>query len=144
MLVSEVMNKGVRTCRKDDTVRQAAQEMNKWRIGSLIVVDGPGKVIGIITERDILTDVVAKGLRSDDVDVKEVMTEDVIEVEATATLEDAAEIMTLKKIKKLPVVKKGQLVGIVTATDLIMYEHSLIEKVSELLQTGKKAAAACG
>ena len=143
MMVSEVMNKRVRTCRKDDTVRQAAQEMNKWHIGSLIVVDGPGKVIGIITERDILTEVVAKGLRSDDVDVKEIMTEDVIEVESSATLEDAAEIMTLKKIKKLPVVRKGQLVGIVTATDLIMYEHSLIEKVSTLLQTGKRAAV-CG
>lgn len=143
MLVGEIMNKQVKTCRPDDTVRDAAQQMSKWHIGSLVVVDGPGLVIGIVTERDILSEVVAEGLRSNDVKVKDIMTKQVIEIEKKATLEDAAEIMTEHKIKKLPVVEKGRLVGIVTATDLVMYERSLIEKISGLLQTGKRAPV-CG
>ena len=143
MLVGEVMNKQVKTCRPDDTVRDAAQQMNKSHIGSLVIIDGRGIVIGIITERDILAKVVAEGLRSNDVKVKDIMTKEVIEIEKKSTLEDAAQIMTENHIKKLPVVEKGRLVGIVTATDLIMYEHSLIEKVSTLLQTGKRAPV-CG
>ncbi len=138
MLVKEVMNKQVKTCRPDDTVKDAAQLMNRMHIGSLVVIDGTGKVVGIITERDLLKEVVAKGLCSDDIEVKEIMTENVIEVDSRATLEDAAEIMNLKKIKKLPVVENGQLVGIITATDLVMYERSLIEKVSQLLMVGKR------
>ena len=61
MLVKEVMNRNVKTVRPEDTVKDAAKIMNERRIGSLVVVSGTGEVVGILTERDILVDVVATG-----------------------------------------------------------------------------------
>jgi CBS domain-containing protein len=107
--------------------------MNESMIGCLIVISGTGKIEGIVTERDILTDVVAEGKDSCSVTVGEIMTKDIVVISPDATLEDAADVMTSKKIKKLPVVQGGKLVGIVTATDLVAYEKDLIEKVASLL-----------
>jgi len=143
MLVGEILNRDIKTCRPDTTVREAAQTMNKWRIGSLVVVDGTGKVVGIVTERDILRDVVAAGKQSNSVNVEEIMTREVVMIDKKATLEEAAQVMTERKIKKLPVLDRGTLVGIVTATDLITYEHALIEKMATLLRM-KKPSAICG
>jgi CBS domain-containing protein len=133
MIVKEVMNRNVKTVRPEDTVKYAAQIMNENHIGSLVVVSGTGEVVGIVTERDILTDVVATGKNADTVRMSEIMTPNIITITSDKTLEEAADIMTENKIKKLPVVEEGRLVGIVTATDLIAYEKDLIEKVSVLL-----------
>lgn len=133
MIVKEVMNRNVKTARPEDTVKYAAQVMNESRIGSLVVVSGSGEVIGIVTERDILVDVVAAGKSAENVKLSEIMTPNIITITADKTLEEAADIMTENKIKKLPVVDNGRLVGIVTASDLVAYEKDLIEKVAVLL-----------
>jgi len=133
MLVKEIMNRNVKTVRPEDTVKLAAQIMNENHVGSLVVVSGSGGVVGIITERDILVDVVATGRGADNVNVKDTMTSNIITIDPEKTLEEAADVMTEHKIKKLPVVEKGSLVGMVTATDLIAYERDLIEKVALLL-----------
>jgi CBS domain-containing protein len=133
MLVKEVMSRDVKTIRPVDTIKQAAILMNENRIGSLIVVSGTGELKGIVTERDILMDVVAEGKDSNVVKVEEIMTKELITIPPDKTLEEAADLMTEKKIKKLPVVYQGKLVGIVTATDLVSYEKELVEKVATLL-----------
>jgi len=133
MLVKEAMNKGVKTIRPSDTVKNAAQIMNENRIGSLVVVSGTGEVVGIITERDILTDIVAESKNAEDVKIEEIMTKNIITISPEKSLEDAADVMTENKIKKLPVVENGKLIGIITATDLISYENKLIEKISTIL-----------
>jgi CBS domain-containing protein len=133
MLVKEVMNRNVKTVRPEDTVKDAANIMNERRIGSLVVVSGTGEVVGILTERDILTDVVATGKSADEVKISEIMTPNIVTITPDRTLEEAADVMTENKIKKLPVVHEGRLVGIITATDLIAYEKDLIKKISVLL-----------
>ncbi|MEM5778486.1 MAG: CBS domain-containing protein [Candidatus Aenigmatarchaeota archaeon] len=133
MIVKEIMNRNVKTIRPEDSVRYAAQIMNENRIGSLVVISGTGEVVGILTERDILTNVVATGKSADEVKVSEVMTKNIITITPDKTLEEAGDIMTKYKIKKLPVVESGRLVGIVTASDLVAYEKNLIEKVAVLL-----------
>jgi len=133
MIVKEVMNRNVKTVRPEDTVKDAAKIMNENHIGSLVVVSGTGEVVGIVTERDILAKVVATGKGANDVEVSDIMTPNIITVTPDRSLEEAADIMTENKIKKLPVVHEGRLVGIVTASDLIAYEKDLIEKVSVLL-----------
>lgn len=133
MLVKEAMNKEVKVISPSSSIREAADKMNKYRIGSLIALSGSGQVVGIITERDILTDVVALGKLSDEVKVEDVMTKDLITISPDASLEDAADLMNNNKIKKLPVIENGRLVGIITASDLIAYEEKLIEKVAALL-----------
>lgn len=133
MLVKEAMNRNVKTIRPGDTVKNAAQLMNENRIGSLVVVSGTGEIVGIMTERDILADVVAAGKNAEDVKIEEIMTKNIITISPEKSLEDAADLMTENKIKKLPVVEGGKLVGIITATDLISYENKLIEKISTIL-----------
>jgi len=133
MLVKEVMNRNVKTARSTDTVKDAAKIMTENRIGSLVVVSGTGEVIGIVTERDIMSKVVAFGRNADEVKIEEIMSKNIITISPNNTLEDAANIMTSKKIKKLPVVEDGGLIGIVTATDLISYEKELIGKISTIL-----------
>ena len=136
MLVKEAMTKTVRTVRPDSTATEAAKEMNKYRIGSLIVISG-SKIEGILTERDILRGVVAEDRSASEVNVSEIMTKEVVVVSSEISLEEAADVMTKYKIKKLPVVENGQLVGIITSTDLISYEKNLIEKIAFLLSSGE-------
>jgi len=133
MLVKEAMKKDVKTIRPSDTVKDAAVLMNENRIGSLVVVSGTGAVTGIVTERDILTDVVATGKNAVDVKVEDIMTKELITISPEKSLEDAADLMTKNKIKKLPVIEGGKLLGIITATDLICYEKRLIEKISNIM-----------
>jgi CBS domain-containing protein len=107
--------------------------MNENHIGALVIVSGSGEVVGILTERDILVDVVATGKSAENVKVEDAMTSEIITVNPNKTLEEAADIMTENKIKKLPVIEDGSLVGMITATDLVAYEKDLIEKVAVLL-----------
>jgi CBS domain-containing protein len=133
MLVKDAMRKDVRTVRADSTVKEAAQIMTDNKIGGLVVVSGTGAVDGIVTERDIMIDVVAKGRDANEIKVGYIMTKRVYVIDPHASLEDAADVMTKYKIKKLPVVEEGVLVGMITASDLIRYEKTLIEKLSEII-----------
>ncbi len=139
MLVEEVMNKDVKTIKPDSAVKQAAEIMSKNSIGSLVVVSD-SELKGIITERDVLKSV-ADG-RPDSTLVKDIMTKDVITVQPTKDIEEAADLMTKHKIKKLPVVAGGVLVGIVTASDLIAFEEKLLKKLASLMVISKRTEIA--
>lgn len=141
MIVKDVMNTDVKTTDDDSSVQEAAKEMKKFRIGSLVVVDGT-KMIGIVTERDIMDKVVSEASDPSKIKVKEVMTDEVIMVDPEKDLGEAAELMVDKKIKKLPVIKGNQLVGIVTAWDLCAAEPKLMEQIGELTLIQKKKAIA--
>ena len=126
------MNTDVKTINENSTVKKAAVEMNKFRIGSLVVVKG-SKLSGIITERDIIDSVVAEAKDSSKVKVKEIMTKEVIMVSPSKDISEAAELMIEKKIKKLPVMKGKQIVGIITATDICAAEPKIIEQIGALM-----------
>ena len=133
MLVKEIMTTSVKTIRPEDTVKKLAEGMVNNKIGSLVVVSGSGEVVGIATERDVIEHVVIFGKSPEEVRVQDVMTKDMITINPSNTLEEAADIMVHHKIKKLPVIDGGRLVGIVTATDLIAYENKLVEKIAHLI-----------
>ncbi len=135
------MNRRVIVIKPDATVREAARIMTKLRIGSLIVMEDD-RIVGIITELDIIWKVVADDLNPNTTLVRDVMSRDVVTIKPDQTLEDAAELMVEKKIKKLPVVEDHRLVGILTATDLISVQPKLIEALAKLmLFTEKKPIA---
>ncbi len=117
MQVKEIMNKAV-TIKPDATIKEAADLMSKKNIGCLVVMDDK-RIVGIITERDILSKVEAKGKHGDSVLVKEIMTEKVITTEPEVNIDDAAWLMAKNKIKKLPVIDNNELVGIITSTDIV-------------------------
>ena len=142
MQIAEVMIKDVKTIREEDSVKKAAQVMKEHKIGSLIVLGGSGTVTGIVTERDIIMDVVAESKDIETTTMEQIMTKKVITIDADKSLEEAADLMSNNDIRRLPVIFEGQLVGIVSASDLIVYEKHLIEKLSKLfsLSPPKKIA----
>lgn len=142
MQVIEVMIKDVKTIRSKNSVREACQEMKQGKIGSLVVVKGSGEIVGIVTERDVIMDVVAERKDPEATTVEQIMSKKLITTGPESSLEDAADLMADNDIRRLPVVYQGKLVGIISASDLILYEKRLIEKLSKLfsLSPQKKIA----
>ena len=125
------MVREVITLDENSTVREAAEIMNKFAIGSLIIVS-KGKAVGIITERDILRRVVAEAKNAESTKVKEIMTTPLVVVEPSFDLEEAAKLMFQMKIKKLPVVDGKKLVGLVSLTDIARFQPQMIKLLKQL------------
>ena len=121
MKVKEVMNKVV-VIDKDVNLKQASQIMSNKNIGSLIVLRN-NKIVGIVTERDILKNISTLGKK-----ITSVMSKSVVTVDHNESLDNAALIMTEKRVKRLPITDKGKLVGIITATDIIANSDVLNEE----------------
>jgi CBS domain-containing protein len=132
MLVRHVMNRNVVTAKLNITLREAAAVMSKLNIGSLIILDENEKISGIVTSTDILK-AIAAGKDVEETLVEEVVSKPVITIEPDKSIEDAVNIMLEHKIKKLPVVEEGKLVGIITASDIITIEPKLIENIAALI-----------
>ncbi len=102
----------------DDTLAEAAGKMWRQQTGSLLVMED-GKMIGIATERDVLR-VVAQGHDPKKVNLRDVMTQDVLTIRADTTLKEAAEIMFDKWFRHLPVASEdGEVVGVISLRDLL-------------------------
>lgn len=132
ILVRDVMETDVKTVRPDSSVMEAIQKMNKFDVGSIVVVQ-ERRPVGIITERDILRKILESGLDPVTVRARQIMSSPIVTIREDLAIEEAAKIMTAKKIKKIPVVKDGKLIGIVTATDLVRNEPKMISLLEDLL-----------
>jgi len=120
MRVKDVMNKVV-TIGEDIKLIEAAKKMSEKNIGSLVITRKE-KIAGIITDTDIVRNADKINKR-----VSEVMSKNVVLIDENETLDKAAEIMKTKKIKRLPVMSDGKLVGIITATDILANSSELNE-----------------
>ncbi len=129
--VEDVMVKDVITISYRASVKRAAQVMNKHEIGCLIVVKGR-KAVGIVTERDMLKRVVAKAANPQKTKVEEIMSHPLIVVEPDMDLEDAVKLMFEMKIKKLPVVERGKLVGLISITDIARFHPHIMDIIKKL------------
>jgi CBS domain-containing protein len=115
--VEEIMTTNPRTVNVDDTVLQAAQVMRDNDIGDVIVVED-GQVTGIVTDRDIAVRAAAEGRDLGSTTVGEIATTGVQAIEPDASVDDALRMMREHDIRRLPVVKNGRPVGIVSLGDL--------------------------
>ena len=131
MLVREVMNKQVVTAKQEISLKEASKVMVDMRIGCLLILENE-KILGIITSTNILK-AVAAGNDPETTLVESFMSKDVKTIEPDKTIEDAVDIMTQNKIKKLPVVEEGKIVGIITASDIVTIEPRLIENIASLM-----------
>ncbi len=102
----------------DDSVFNAVTEMSSKDVGGLLVMDGD-KIVGIITERDYTRNVILKGKTSPETPVRDIMTANVICATSEQSIIDCLQIMTDQRIRHLPVVDDGQLVGMVSIGDLV-------------------------
>ncbi len=101
----------------ETSVKAAAIKMKQKKVGALLVMS-EGEMLGIFTERDILTKVVAKGLDASKIDVHRIMTRNVVVIEPHRTVREAMQIVTERKLRHLPVVKNGKLIGMLSGGDL--------------------------
>jgi CBS domain-containing protein len=129
--VDDVMVKEVITIDENSTVKEAADVMNRFEIGCLIVTKD-GKADGILTERDLLKRVVGQTRNPKRTKVGTVMSRPLIVVEPDMELEEAAKLMFKLRIKKLPVVEEGRLMGLVTLTDLARFQPQMIRILKRL------------
>ncbi|MEO7128728.1 MAG: CBS domain-containing protein, partial [Rhodoferax sp.] len=101
----------------DATVEDAVIKMNHERIGAVLVMYGE-RLMGIFTERDVLTKVVNRKLDLSTTPLTDVMTKEVLALHASATVEYAMRVFTMKRFRHLPVVEDGNLIGMVSSGDL--------------------------
>ncbi len=111
-------NKAVVTISPDAPVYDAVKLMAEHSIGALVVMEDD-EVVGIVTERDYARKVVLKNRSSDTTKVREIMTEAVIYVRPTDDNESCMALMTEKRLRHLPVMDDGKLVGIISIGDLV-------------------------
>ncbi|HST24757.1 MAG TPA: CBS domain-containing protein [Gaiellaceae bacterium] len=116
--VKDAMTANPVTIGREDTVVNAARIMESADIGSVPVVDG-GTPIGIVTDRDIAIRVVAQGKDPTATRVAEIATEQPYYVHPEQNLDEALELMAYRKVRRLPVVDDGQLVGMLAQADIV-------------------------
>lgn len=118
--VSEIMSKEVASLESNETAASAAKKMAERGFGCLLVTR-KGSVIGIVTERDLVRKVLAKNGDPKKIKLEEIMSQPVITVDPSMQVGDASKLMSERKIRRLPVMDGGLLVGIVTTTDIARY-----------------------
>jgi len=131
MLVKDVMSSPVATIDEDETVEKAAQLMDKHNVGCIIVTSKQGKPLGIITERDLVVRVLARNSQPSKLVAKEVMTSPLITVDPDETLSEAARRMNRLNIRRLGVMYKGNIVGLISSKDILAITPDLLEIIQE-------------
>jgi CBS domain-containing protein len=116
-VVRDIMTKNIVVIDHDKNAVEAARVMTEKGISSLFVVKDNNPV-GIVTERDFIKKVCAKGLPVDQVKISDIMSKILTTAEPETPIEVAVQRMVNHKIRRLPVMEKGKLVGIITVTDL--------------------------
>ena len=114
MIASDIMTRKVATIHPQASAQEAAQLLDEKRISGAPVVDVDGKIIGIITEADIISKVDRDGLC-----VADIMSQNVIAIDEETPVSEIAALLTERKIKRVPVVCDGKLVGIVSRADIV-------------------------
>jgi CBS domain-containing protein len=131
MLVKDVMSSPVVTINENAPANKVAELMDKNDLGCIIVTGKEGKPLGILTERDLVVRVLSKNAKPDSVKAEEVMTSPLITIEPDETISEAARKMSRLNIRRLGVVYKGNLIGLVSSKDVLAVMPELIEIIQE-------------
>lgn len=123
----------------DASVTDAARQLKSNNIGSLIVQDGP-KIVGILTERDIVAHVVATSASPDETTVRQIMTDRVVSCRMTTPIREAERVMAAHGIRHLPIMECGQARGMVSSRDILALQ--LDDTKSRLVEAAKQAEVA--
>jgi CBS domain-containing protein len=133
MIVRDIMAKNIKTVKPDDSVHAAVQKMNKFDIGSVIVISS-GRPVGIITETNIMRRIVEPRMDPAMVWAKDIMSSPLTTIDVNAAVEEAARVMMEKKINRIPVMNGNKLVGLVSSTDIVKASPTQLGILNELLR----------
>lgn len=146
MSVESLCNFNVATIEPDASLGQAAVRMRESHVGDLVVVErreGRQIPVGIITDRDLVIEVLAEGVDADELRVVDVMTGDLVTIRRDNGIELALRTMHRHGLRRLPVVDSdGGLVGIVSLDDVVGYLAGLLAHVAETLRAEQRLEAA--
>lgn len=136
--VKEVMKKKVITINPTNTFLDAARIMTNNKVGSLVIVGNGGKVEGIVTESDVTT-VVSKDIDPKKIKISErkkrgIKKEKLVSVKPNDNILDVAKVMVKHNYKRVPVMDKGKLLGIIADKEILIISPELIEIMSEKLK----------
>lgn len=137
MLITQLLNaKGrqVFTATPDDALSSIAALLYSRKVGAFVVADRVGRVVGIVSERDIIKAIATMGAESLSRPVSDIMTRDVISAGVDETVETLLERMTDRRIRHLPVMEGARLVGIVSIGDLVKAKIDAVEHEAQTLK----------
>jgi len=132
MLVKDIMSNNIVSLSSEDSIERAAQMMKQFDVGS-IPVCSQEKLVGMVTDRDIILRSVATGTNGNKQKISEVMTSNPVTGNPDMDVHDAAKIMSDEQIRRLPIVQNNNLVGIVSLGD-ISVEPTLQDNAEEALK----------
>ena len=115
--IKEIMTRDVRACEPNATVADAAKVMAQEDVGPVPIVED-GRLVGIVTDRDIVVRVVAEGRDPNATTVKEIASTDLVTVSPGDDLDEALKLLAERQVRRLPVVEGDRLVGIVAQADV--------------------------
>ena len=122
MFVSDILaQKGglVFTVTPGTSVAQLSQQLSTRRIGSMLVLDGDGAVAGIVSERDLVRALASHGPKAMELEARQVMTRDVVTCDPDDSIDEVMQTMTSGRFRHLPVVRHGELLGLVSIGDVV-------------------------
>ncbi len=137
MRIEEIMTTDVETCMPESTLQEVASKMREINVGSIPICE-EGRLVGIVTDRDIVVRGLAEQIPSDAA-ISEILSAEVITGTVELTIEEAADLMALHKIRRLPIVSDERVIGIVSLGDLAIrdvsenhYAENTIIEISEM------------
>ena len=129
VLVRDIMNSPVVSASPNDTIHDIAKKMKEGNIGSIVIME-KDKPVGIVTDWDIVSNAIANDSKPSQIKAKDIMKE-IYTIESEESITEAARLLRKHNIKRLGVVYKNRLVGIISSSDVIAVTPDLVEIVSE-------------
>ncbi len=137
MLIAHVIrDKGavVHALSADATLEQAAKELHLRKVGALVVLDDTGRPLGVLSERDVVREIAKRGSAALSDRVGAAMSREVITACPTETVDEGLGRMTDRRVRHLPIVEDGRMVGIVSIGDLVKHRIAAVEAESAAMQ----------
>lgn len=131
MLVKDAMSSPVITTDEETPSNKVARLMDEHKVGAVVVTNKEGTPLGIITERDLVIRVLSKNLAPGTAKAKAIMTSPLVTIEPELTISEAAKKMSSIDIRRLGVLYKGNLVGLLSSKDILSVMPELIEIIQE-------------
>jgi len=130
LVAKDILEKDFLSMPEDTSLLLAAQQMRTSRHGFVVVANSEGKPVGIVTEWDVISKVVAEGKDPRNVKLGELMTRDLITVDPSVGIDELSEFMATKGIRRVLVVRDGTLLGIITSRTVLARLKEYVDRVS--------------
>ena len=129
--ILKVKGRAVLTATADDSVHSIIKILAEKRIGAVVIVNGQGAIAGIVSERDVVRAMAKHGSKALDLKARDIMTEKVRTCSPADSEAELMSLMTVNRIRHLPVIDGGKLAGMISIGDVVKFRMEAIEHEAE-------------